>query len=73
MIIDYLTAFAFRSMPEYLIAQGDRVAVHETCLLKHVGLFAGVPLTGKEMSAAGSEMYRFASGANSSSNRLMWT
>jgi hypothetical protein len=56
MVSDYHTAFAFRSMPEYLIAKGDIVAIHETCLLKHVGLFAGVPLTGKEMGAAGSEM-----------------
>jgi hypothetical protein len=56
MVIDYLTGFAFHSMPEYLIAEGDMVAIHETYLLKHVGLFAGVPLTGKEMSAAGSEM-----------------
>ena len=61
MVSDYHTAFAFRSMPEYVIAEGDMVAIHETYLLTHVGVFGGVPPTGKELSAAGSEMYRFAS------------
>jgi len=58
----YLTAFAFHSMPEFLIAEGDLVAIHETYQLKHIGAFQGFPPTGKDVTVAGAEIYRIVDG-----------
>jgi predicted ester cyclase len=58
----YLTAFEFHSMPEFLIAEGDIVAIHEIFQLKHVGPFQGIPPTGKDLTVASAEIYRIANG-----------
>jgi predicted ester cyclase len=58
----YLSAFAFYSMPEFLIAEGDLVAIHETYQLKHIGAFQGLPPTGKDVTVAGAEIYRIVEG-----------
>jgi predicted SnoaL-like aldol condensation-catalyzing enzyme len=58
----YLTAFEFHSMPEFLIAEGDMVAIHETYQLKHIGAFHGLPPTGKDITVAGAEIYRIMDG-----------
>ena len=58
----YLTAFEFRSMPEFLIAEGDLVAIHETYQLKHIGPFGALPPTGKDFTVAAAEIYRIADG-----------
>jgi predicted ester cyclase len=58
----YLTAFEFHSMPEFLIAEGDIVAIHEIFQLKHVGAFQGIPPTGKDLTVASAEIYRIANG-----------
>ena len=58
----YLTAFEFHSMPEFLIAEGDLVAIHETYQLKHIGAFQGLPPTGKDVTVTGTEIYRIVDG-----------
>jgi len=58
----YLTAFEFHSMPEFLIAEGDIVAIHEIFQLNHVGPFQGIPPTGKDLTVASAEIYRIANG-----------
>ena len=58
----YLAAFAFQSMPEFLIAEGDLVVVRETYRLTHQGEFQGLPPTGKEVSVTGTEIYRIVDG-----------
>jgi predicted ester cyclase len=62
LLAAYLTAFEFHSMPEFLIAEGDMVALHERTRLKHVGAFQGIPPTGKEVDVATAEIYRIADG-----------
>ncbi len=44
----YLAAFDIHVTPEFLIAEGDMVVVHDSNRLKHVGAFQGIPPTGKE-------------------------
>jgi steroid delta-isomerase-like uncharacterized protein len=58
----YLAAFEFRSMPEFLVAEGDKVVIRETYLLKHKGAFQGIPPTGKDVSVTGIEIYRIVDG-----------
>lgn len=58
----YLAAFEFHSMPEFLIAEGDLVALHENFRLTHKGEFQGVPPTGMELHITSSEIYRIADG-----------
>src|SRR5262249_39965480 len=58
----YLTAFEFHSMPEFLIAEGDMVALHETFQITHVGPFGDLPPTGKDLTVAVAEIYRIADG-----------
>ena len=58
----YLAAFEFHSMPEFLIAEGDIVAIHEIFQLKHVGAFQGIPPSGKDLTVASAEIYRIANG-----------
>jgi predicted ester cyclase len=49
-------------MPEFLVAEGDMVVVHETYRLRHKGEFQGISPTGKEVSITGTEIYRIADG-----------
>src|SRR5262249_40373282 len=58
----YLVAFEFHSMPEFLIAEGDLVALHEDFRLTHKGEFRGVPPTGMELHVTSTEIYRIADG-----------
>jgi hypothetical protein len=39
----YLAAFDIHVTPEFLIAEGDMVAVHDTSWLKHTGEFRAIP------------------------------
>jgi ketosteroid isomerase-like protein len=58
----YLAAFAFHSMPEFLVAEGDLVVVRETYRLTHQGEFQGIAPTGKDVSVTGTEIYRIVDG-----------
>ncbi len=58
----YLAAFAFHSMPEFLVAEGDLVVVRETYRLTHHGEFQGIAPTGKDVSVTGTEIYRIVDG-----------
>ena len=58
----YLAAFAFQSMPEFLIAEGDLVVIRETYRLTHQGEFQGIAPTGKDVSVTSTEIYRIVDG-----------
>jgi len=62
LFASYLAAFAFHSMPEFLVAEGDLVVVRETYRLTHTGDFLGVTPTGKDVSVTGTEIYRIVDG-----------
>ncbi len=44
------------------IAEGDKVVVRWTAYLTHRGEFAGIPATGKQLSVAGIDIYRYEGG-----------
>ncbi len=58
----YLAAFDIHVTPEFLIAEGDMVAVHDTNRVKHTGVFQGVAPTGKELSLTSTDIYRIVNG-----------
>ena len=62
LLAAYLAAFDFTSMPEFLVGEGDMVAVREITRLRHKGEFQGIPPTGKEVSIPTNEIYRIADG-----------
>jgi len=58
----YLAAFDLHRTNEFLIAEGDKVVAYDTYRVKHKGEFAGIPPTGKELSATGIDIYRIVDG-----------
>lgn len=58
----YLAAFDTHVTPEFLLAEGDLVAIHDTNWLKHTGEFQGAPPTGKELTWSSTDIYRCADG-----------
>jgi predicted ester cyclase len=58
----YLAAFDIHVTPEFLIAEGDMVVVHDTNRLKHTGAFQGIPPTGRELSLTSTDIYRIVDG-----------
>ncbi len=58
----YLAAFDIHVTPEFLIAEGDMVVVHDTNSLKHTGAFQGIPPTGRELSLTSTDIYRIVNG-----------
>jgi predicted ester cyclase len=58
----YLAAFDIEVTPEFLIAEGDMVVVHDTNRVKHTGAFQGIPPTGKEATVTSTDIYRFVDG-----------
>jgi len=58
----YLAAFDISVTPEFLIAEGDMVAVHDVNRVKHTGDFQGIPPTGKELSVTSTDIYRIVDG-----------
>ena len=58
----YLGAFETHVTPEFLVAEGDLVAVHDTNWLKHTGEFQGAPATGKDLTWSSTDIYRFVHG-----------
>jgi predicted ester cyclase len=58
----YFAAFTIQDTPEFLIAEGDMVAIHDTYRVKHIGAFQGIPPTGKEVTISGMDIYRIVDG-----------
>ena len=58
----YFAAFETHETPDFLVAEGDLVAMHDTYWAKSVGPFRGVPPTGQEATLAGTDIYRIANG-----------
>jgi predicted SnoaL-like aldol condensation-catalyzing enzyme len=58
----YLAALDVRVTPEFFIAEGDFVVVHDTNWVKHTGTFRGIPPTGKEVNATSTDIYRIVDG-----------
>ncbi|HYU92418.1 MAG TPA: ester cyclase [Actinomycetota bacterium] len=58
----YFAAFDIHVSSAFLIAEGDMVVVRDTYRLKHRGEFQGIPPTGKELSVAGTDIYRIVDG-----------
>jgi len=57
-----LAAFDIHVTPEFLIAEGDMVVVHDSNRLKHVGAFQGIPPTGKDATVTSTDIYRIVDG-----------
>jgi hypothetical protein len=62
LIAAYYAAFDIDDTPEFLVAEGDMVVIHDTYRFKHKGEFQGIPATGKEASITGTDIYRIADG-----------
>jgi predicted ester cyclase len=58
----YLAGFDIHVTPAFLIAEGDMVVVYDTSRVKHIGVFQGIPATGKEVTATSTDIYRIADG-----------
>jgi hypothetical protein len=66
-ITAYFAGFDVDDTPEFLIAEGAMVVVHDTYRFKHKGEFQGIPPTGKEASITGAGRRR--GGAEAKSRR----
>ncbi len=62
LVAAYFAAFDIHDTPEFLIAEGDRVVIHDTYRFKHKGAFQGIPPTGKEATMTGTDIYRIVDG-----------
>ena len=62
MIVPYFAAFDIHITSEFLIAEGDMVAVYDTFHFKHTGAFQGIPPTGKEATLTSTDIYRIVDG-----------
>jgi predicted ester cyclase len=62
LIAAYLAAFDIHLTSQFLIAEGDLVAVYDTVRLKHTGAFQGIPPTGKEATITSTDIYRMVDG-----------
>jgi len=58
----YLAAFDIRVTPQFFIAEGDFVVVHDTTWAKHTGAFRGIAPTGKEVTSTSTDIYRIVDG-----------
>src|SRR5437016_154389 len=62
-IAQFLAAFPdLQGTIEDIVAEGDRVATRQTWRGTHLGVFAGVPPTGKRVTFANMDIYRFEDG-----------
>ena len=58
----YFAAFDIQITSEFLIAEGNMVAVYDTFRFKHTGPFQGIPPTGKEATLTSTDIYRMVDG-----------
>jgi predicted ester cyclase len=59
----YFAAFDIHITSEFLIAEGEMVAVYDTFRFKHTGTFQGIPPTGKEATITSTDIYRIVNGS----------
>ena len=63
LIAAYFAAFDdIHLTSQFLIAEGDLVAVYDTVRLKHTGEFQGIPPTGKEAIVTSTDIYQIVDG-----------
>jgi predicted ester cyclase len=62
LLAAYFAAFDIHMASEFLIAEGDMVAVYDTFRFKHTGTFQGIPPTGKEAILTSTDIYRIVNG-----------
>jgi predicted ester cyclase len=62
LVTAYLAAFDIHLTSQFLIAEGDMVAVYDTIRLKHTGAFQGIPPTRKEATVTSTDIYRIVDG-----------
>ena len=62
LIAAYFAAFDIHIKSEFLIAEGEMVAVYDTFRFKHTGAFQGDPATGKEATLTSTDIYRIVDG-----------
>jgi predicted ester cyclase len=62
LLAAYFAAFEIHITSEFLIAEGDMVAVYDTFRFKHTGPFQGRPPTGKEATVTSTDIYRIVDG-----------
>ena len=62
MIAPYFAAFDIHITSEFLIAEGNMVAVYDIFHFKHTGAFQGIPPTGKEATLTSTDIYRIVDG-----------
>jgi steroid delta-isomerase-like uncharacterized protein len=62
LFASYLAALDIHRTNEFLVAEGDKVVAYDNYRVKHVGEFAGIPPTGKELNATGIDIYRIVDG-----------
>src|SRR6266487_775687 len=62
LLAAYFAAFDIHMASEFLIAEGDMVAVYDTFRFKHTGTFQGIPPTGKEATLTSTDIYRIVDG-----------
>ncbi|WP_220201079.1 ester cyclase [Reticulibacter mediterranei] len=63
LLAAYFAAFGdIHLTSQFLIAEGEMVAVYDTIRLKHTGAFQGIPPTGKEAAITSTDIYRIVDG-----------
>jgi steroid delta-isomerase-like uncharacterized protein len=62
LLAAYFTAFDIQITSEFLIAEGDMVAIYDMFRFKHIGPFQGIPPTGKEATLTSTDIYRIVDG-----------
>ncbi len=58
----YFAAFDIDSRTEFVVAEGDMVAIRDVMRFKHTGTFLGVPATGREATITTNDIYRVVDG-----------
>ncbi len=58
----YFSAFDIDSKTDFLVAEGDMVAIRDTMRFKHTGPFLGIAPTGKEATITTNDIYRIVDG-----------
>ncbi len=58
----YFSAFDIDSRTDFVVAEGDMVAIRDVMRFKHTGPFLGVAPTGKEATITTNDIYRIVNG-----------
>ncbi len=58
----YFSAFVIDSKTDFIVGEGDMVAIRDTMRFKHTGPFLGIAPTGKEATISTNDIYRIVDG-----------